>query len=55
MKATFVLIADTNTENHGRRYMLEANRIGDIGFEMARLPHHISLKQPFYCFRFGND
>lgn len=47
MKATFVLIADTNTENHGRRYMLEANRIGNVGFEMARLPHHISLKQPF--------
>ena len=47
MKATIVLIADTTTENYGRKCILEANRIGNIGFEMARLPHHISLKQPF--------
>lgn len=27
--------------------MLEAHRYGDMGFEMARLPQHVSLKQPF--------
>lgn len=27
--------------------MLEAHKKGDLGFEMARLPHHVSLKQPF--------
>lgn len=47
MKATFVLLADIEAENFGRKCMLEANRAGNIGFEMARLPHHISLKQPF--------
>ena len=47
MKTTIVLLADIEAENFGRKCMLEANRIGDIGFEMARLPQHISLKQPF--------
>ena len=27
--------------------MLEANRLGQTGFEMARLPFHVSLKQTF--------
>jgi len=27
--------------------MLEAHRIGNMRFEMARLPQHVSLKQPF--------
>ena len=47
MKATIVLIADNDAENFGRKLMLEAHRYGKIGFEMARLPQHISLKQPF--------
>ena len=47
MKATIVLIADTNAENFGRKLMLDAHRYGRIGFEMARLPQHVSLKQPF--------
>lgn len=47
MKATFALIGDTNTENYGRKCMVKANNIANIGFEMARLPFHISLKQPF--------
>ncbi len=47
MKATFVLLADVEAENFGRKCMLEANRAGNVGFEMARLPQHISLKQPF--------
>lgn len=47
MKATFVLIASNETENMARKLMLEAHKKGDLGFEMARLPHHVSLKQPF--------
>lgn len=47
MKATIVLLAYIEAENFGRKCILEANRIGDVGFEMARLPQHISLKQPF--------
>ncbi|MCR5755651.1 MAG: 2'-5' RNA ligase family protein [Acetatifactor sp.] len=47
MKATIVLIADVNAENYGRRIMLEAHKAGNVGFEMARLPQHVSLKQPF--------
>lgn len=47
MKATFVLLADIEAENFGRKCMLQAHKTGNLGFEMARLPHHISLKQPF--------
>lgn len=47
MKATIVLIADDEVENYGRKILLEANRIGKVGFEMTRLPFHVSLKQPF--------
>jgi len=47
MKATIVLIANNDAENYGRKLMLEAHKIGDMGFEMARLPQHVSLKQPF--------
>ena len=47
MKATIVLIADNEAENYGRKLMLEAHKLGKMGFEMARLPQHVSLKQPF--------
>lgn len=47
MKATIVLIADNDAENYGRKLMLEAHKHGKMGFEMARLPQHVSLKQPF--------
>lgn len=47
MKATIVLIADDEIENYGRKILLEAHRIGKVGFEMTRLPFHVSLKQPF--------
>ncbi|MDE5839247.1 MAG: 2'-5' RNA ligase family protein [Paramuribaculum sp.] len=47
MKATIVLIADNDAENFGRKLMLEAHKYGKMGFEMARLPQHVSLKQPF--------
>lgn len=48
MKATIALLADVEAENFGRECMLEANRAGQTGFEAARLPMHISLKQPFH-------
>lgn len=47
MRATIVLVGDTNTQNYGAKMMLKANRLGDTGFEMARLPFHVSLKQTF--------
>lgn len=47
MKATIVLVGNTDTQNCGARLMLEANRLGNTGFEMARLPFHVSLKQTF--------
>ena len=47
MKATIVLLANNEAENFGRRLMLEAHKAGNLGFEMARLPQHISFKQPF--------
>jgi 2'-5' RNA ligase len=47
MKATIVLIASNEVENYGRKMMLEAHKTGMLGFEMARLPQHVSLKQPF--------
>lgn len=47
MKATIVLIADNYTANRASKLLLEANRIGELGFEMTRLPFHVSLKQPF--------
>lgn len=47
MKATIVLVADSAAENYGRKLMLEAHKAGGMGFEMARLPQHVSLKQPF--------
>lgn len=47
MKATIVLIADNEAENFGRKLMLDAHCCGKMGFEMARLPQHVSLKQPF--------
>lgn len=48
MKATIVLIANNEAENFGRKMMFEANRYGGMGFEMARLPQHVSLKQTFF-------
>lgn len=47
MKGTIVLLAGTDAENYGRRIMYKAHAAGNLGFEMARLPQHVSLKQPF--------
>ena len=48
MKATVVLIAGNEAENYGRKLMFDAHKAGNVGFEMARLPHHVSLKQTFF-------
>lgn len=42
-----MMFCNVEPENYGRKLMLEAHRHGRIGFEMARLPQHVSLKQPF--------
>lgn len=47
MKATMLLITGTEAENFGRKLMLLAYKAGNMGFEMARLPPHVSLKRPF--------
>lgn len=48
MKGTIVLLAENEAENYGRKLMYEAHKAGNLGFEMARLPQHVSLKQPFF-------
>ena len=47
MKATLVLIANNQTSNMASKLLLDANKIGELGYEMTRLPFHVSLKQPF--------
>ncbi|MBQ8965072.1 2'-5' RNA ligase family protein [Ruminococcus sp.] len=47
MKATIVLTGDAEMQNYGAKAMLAAHRCAGTGFEMARLPFHVSLKQPF--------
>ncbi len=47
MKATIVLIAENEVQNYGSKLLLKAHQIGKVGFEMTRLPYHVSLKQPF--------
>lgn len=47
MKATLVLIANNEISNIASKLLLDANKIGELGYEMTRLPFHVSLKQPF--------
>lgn len=47
MKATFALLADCDIQNQAAKLMLKAHQVAGTGFEMTRLPFHISLKQPF--------
>ena len=47
MRATIVLVGDTDTQNYGAKTMLAAHKLGDMGFEATRLPFHMSLKQTF--------
>ena len=47
MKAAIVLVGDTDAQNYGAKTMLAVHRLGGTGFEAARLPFHVSLKQTF--------
>lgn len=47
MKATLVFLASDDTENRLCEMMYRAEKAGQVGFEAARLPRHISLRQPF--------
>ena len=47
MRATIVRVGNTEAQNCGAKLMLEANRLSQTGFETARLPFHVSLKQTF--------
>ena len=47
MKATIVLLADNKLSNIGNSLLYEANCISEVGYEMTRMPFHVSLKQPF--------
>lgn len=47
MKATIVCLADDKLSNLGSLLLLKANEISSVGYEMTRLPFHVSLKQPF--------
>ena len=47
MKATFALLADHEVHNFVRKLNWELHRKYGIGLDIARLPPHISLKQPF--------
>lgn len=47
MKATIVLVANNQTSNMASKLLLDANKISGLGYEMTRLPFHVSLKQPF--------
>lgn len=48
MKAAIVLVGDTDAQNYGAKTMLNAHELGGTGFEAARLPFHVSLKQTFF-------
>ncbi len=43
MKAMIVLVADDEVNNYDRKIQLEAHCIGNVGFEMTRLPFRVSL------------
>jgi hypothetical protein len=47
MKACFALLANESIENFACNMMLNAHRLGNLGLYSGRIPHHISLKQPF--------
>lgn len=47
MKATFALLADTETHNLVRKLSWDIHRKYRTGIDVCRLPPHISLKQPF--------
>jgi len=47
VKATFALLANTETHNLVRRLSWDIHRKYRTGIDVCRLPPHISLKQPF--------
>jgi len=47
MKVVFALLANDIVENLACKIMLDAHRKGGLGLLSGRVPHHISLKQPF--------
>lgn len=47
MKATFVLLADTEIHNLVRKLSWDIHQKYRTGIDVCRLPPHISLKQPF--------
>lgn len=47
MRATLVLVGDTEAQNYGGKALLKAHKCAGTGFEMTRLPFHVSLKQTF--------
>jgi len=47
VKATFALLADTETHNLVRKLAWDIHRKYRTGIEVCRLPPHVSLKQPF--------
>ena len=47
MKATFVLLANTEIHNLVRKLAWDIHRQYHTGIDMGRLPPHVSLKQPF--------
>jgi 2'-5' RNA ligase len=47
MKATFALLADSETHNLVRKLAWDIHRKYRTGIDVCRLPPHISLKQPF--------
>lgn len=47
MKATFALLADSETHNLVRKLSWDIHQKYRTGIDVCRLPPHISLKQPF--------
>ena len=47
MKATFALLADSETHNLVRKLSWDIHQKYRTGIDICRLPPHISLKQPF--------
>jgi 2'-5' RNA ligase len=47
MKATFALLANREVHNFVRKLTWDLHRRYRVGVDIARLPPHISLKQPF--------
>jgi 2'-5' RNA ligase len=47
VKATFALLADTETHDFVRKLAWNIHRKYRTGIEVYRLPPHVSLKQPF--------